>query len=197
MVATEAQYHLKCLIDLYNRYRDINSAKTSATQERERVIGIALSEAVHFIEETIAVSKEGDVPVFRLQELVQMYKEELISYGLNDIADCVHVTRFKYKILQLVPCLRESKAGKLILLTLDKDLGKTLFEVCMSSAEDNGITLAKPAHIIRSYLFANVSPHRRTNSIPTCLVQLIGLILGSGGLDQQNARVIRICEKIG
>ena len=204
MVATEAQYHLKCLIDLYNRYRDFYSAKTTDTRERERVIGIALSEVVYFIEETITVSKEGDVPVFRLQELVQMYKEELRSYGLNDIADYVHVTRFKYKILQLVPCLRESKAGKFILLTLDKDLGKALFEVCRSSAEDNGITLAKAAHIIRSYLFENdeifdgdVSPHRRTNSIPTCLVQLIGLILEGGGLNQQNTRAIRICENIG
>ena len=168
------------------------------------LIGIALAEVMYFIEETITVSKEGDVPVFRLQELVQMYKEELRSYGLNDIADYVHVTRFKYKILQLVPCLRESKAGKFILLTLDKDLGKALFEVCMSSAEGNGITLAKAAHIIRSYLFENdeifdgdVSPHRRTNSIPTCLVQLIGLILEGGGLNQQNTRVIRICENIG
>ena len=54
------------------RYRDFNSAKTLDIRERDSVIGIVLSEVMYFIEETIAVSNEGDVPVFQLQELVQM-----------------------------------------------------------------------------------------------------------------------------
>ena len=69
----------------------------------------------------IANSVEGDVPVFKLFELVKMYKEELEGYGLP--SDNVHTSRFKQRVLSAVPCLSESKAKKVAVLTLKDEIG--------------------------------------------------------------------------
>ena len=53
----------------------------------------------------IANLVEGDVPVFKLFELVKLYKEELERYGLP--LDNVHTSQFKQRILSAFPCLSE------------------------------------------------------------------------------------------
>ena len=69
MVATEAKYHRICLITLYNRYRDHNLKKSEESSELEMIHGIAFSEVVTFVEDTISNSDEDTVPVFKLQDL--------------------------------------------------------------------------------------------------------------------------------
>ena len=77
MIATEAKYHLNCLTNLYNTYRQHTSLKSSYSSETERYKGIAFTEVINFMIDKIANSVEGDVPGFKLFELVKMYKEEL------------------------------------------------------------------------------------------------------------------------
>ena len=73
--------------------------------------------------------------------------------GLVD--EYVHDTGFKIKILELIPCLIESKAGRFVLLTLKEDIGRALFEACRSSDEEEGMTLVRAASRIRRTLLIN------------------------------------------
>ena len=106
--------------------------------------------------------------------MVKLYKEELERYGLP--SDNVHTSRFKQRVLSAFPCFSESKAKKVVVLTLKDEIGTAVMKC---SDEDDGIILSKAAHIIRCSLLTvdeifngNVSREQQTN-----LVQLIELIL--------------------
>ena len=62
-----------------------------------------------------------------------------------------HNTRFKDKILRLVPELTEYRKGRDIILTLREGCGDTIFEAC--DLQDDGICLVKAAAIIRNEIF--------------------------------------------
>ena len=192
MVAAEAMYHSKCLVQLYNRCRSHTHFKTGAESDRDRIKGIALPEVVSFIENSIELSEEGVSPVFHLNELLKLHKQELTQQGLVD--DYVHDTRFKVKNLELIPCLTESKAGKFVLLTLKEDIVRALFEACRSSDEEEGMTLVRAASRIRRTLLINdevfdgdLSEERQRKSVPSSLVQLVSLILDGGNLGQKKS----------
>lgn len=67
MVATEATYHRKCLIALYNSYRKHNCNKMK-DKDVHMVEGIALSEVINFVEENIFLSDKDTTPVFKLKK---------------------------------------------------------------------------------------------------------------------------------
>ena len=152
--------------------------------------GIAFSEVFNFMMDKIANSVEGDVPVFKLFELVKMYKEEFEGYGL--LSDNVHTSRFKQQVLSGVPCLSGSKA----VLTLKDEIGIALMKC---SDEDDVIILSKAAHIVRRSLLTidavfngNVSRGEQTNSVPSSIVQLIELILQGEKAQNANLRYISV-----
>ena len=83
-----------------------------------------------------------------------LYTNKIICFGVsNEVAESVHTTRFKQQILEHFPSLVETKDGRSILLTLDREMGRALFEACKSTSLDDGIILAKAANIIRGELF--------------------------------------------
>ena len=104
MVATEAKYHRGCLIMLYNSYRKHNYNKMKE-REVQMLEGIALSEVVEFVEESILVSDKDTTPVFKLKDLTELYQNRLRMYGAEEAANSVHATRLKNKILENVPGL--------------------------------------------------------------------------------------------
>ena len=106
-------------------------------------IGIALSEVVSYIEETIHSSDATAVPVFRLQDLKALYQKQMQLNGasIEDI-ERVHVTRFKLRLLEEVPGLCESKSGRNVLLTIDSEIGMALFEACRSTSQDDNLIIA-------------------------------------------------------
>ena len=191
MVATEAKYHRVCLVQLYNRYRTHNLNK-SRESEFQLIAGIALSEVINFVEECILSSDQETVPVFQLQQLKDMYQKRLIVHGASvDIAERVHVTRLKNVILENVPGMCATKSGKYVLLTLDGEMGRALFDACLNSNRDDGLLLAKVAHMIRKDIFSqdevfdgDLSKDRQLASVPSSLLQLVALIM-EGGSDQE------------
>ena len=190
MVATEAKYHKNCLSKFYNQYRDYNNKKTAETRRIEQIKGIAFAEVVNFIEDTIEISSDEEVPVFKLTDLEDMYSKKMLYHGATaDEADYVHVTRFKAEILNHLPCLVESKNGKSILLTLDTEMGRALFEACQNTSTDDGIILAKAAGIIRRNLLlkeevfnGDISREKQAQSVHVSLVNLITLIMEGGSI---------------
>ena len=96
----------------------------------------------------------------------------------------VHITRLKNQILENFPCLCETKKGKFILLTIESEMGRALFEESQSSSHDDGMIVAKAASVIRKQLFNNdeiyngdLSRERQMTSIPQVLHHFIQFLL--------------------
>ena len=126
---------------------------------------------------------------------------EIAQQGLVD--EYVHHTRFKIKILELISCLTESRAGKFVLLTLKEDIDHALFEACRSSDEEEGMTLVRAASRIRRTLLINdevfdgdLSEERQRKSVSSSLVQLISLILEGATWDKKSNNLERTSTNI-
>ena len=140
------------------------------------------------MEDSIDLSDDSTVPVFRLQDMKIMYQKQMKAHGASTgMADLVHTTRFKQKLLENIPGLCESKDGRCILLTLDGQMGRALFEACRSSNHEDGMVIAKAASIVRRDMFirdeifdGDLSRHRQTLSVSSTLLQLVSLILEGG-----------------
>lgn len=111
---------------------------------------------VSFIKDTIQCSEKLTVPVLRLHDLNSMYRERMLIHGAGqDDVEYIRSSRLKDDILFNVPGLWESKSGIHILLILQDEMGRALFETCNSSTHDDGIVIAEAADIIRRHMFSN------------------------------------------
>ena len=154
------------------------------------LLGIAIAEISTVIEEKIAIS-DTTTPIFMMKDLRMLYQEKLRQLGAPEqLIEKVNVTKLKNRILELLPGLCEQKNGKYVILTLNGDVGKAIFEATTNSALDDGVILAKAAKIVRKHLFLNeevfdgdISKARQMSSVPAHLLHLLGLIL-EGSTDQ-------------
>ena len=65
-----------------------------------------MGDSFGFIEDTITFSDTSTVPVFRLKDLTDMYKNQMLPHGASvEETETVQVTHFKREILELVPGL--------------------------------------------------------------------------------------------
>ena len=109
-------------------------------------------QVLQYIEDTIAFSAKEAIPVFRLQDLMSMYKNQMLKYvALQKDAERVHSTRLKLKLLEHVPGLCEAKDGRNVLFTLDR----AVFEACNKNKHNDRIIITKAAHILRKQLLLN------------------------------------------
>ena len=90
-------------------------------------------------------------------------------------------------ILENSPGLCVTESSKYVLVTLMDELGRALFNACLSSCSDYGILLAKAAQIIRKDLLRHeqhfngvISKERHFEEIPSSIFQLISLIIEAG-----------------
>ena len=73
----------------------------------------------------------------------------MLEHGaLQKNAEWVHSTRLKLQLLEHVPGLCEANDGCIVLLTLDSEVGRAVFEVCNNKTHGDGIITAKAAHIL-------------------------------------------------
>ena len=157
---------------------------------------MAMSEVIYFIEESVRFSEKS--PVFMLKDLKSMYSQILVEQGVNQY---IHSTRFKDCLLESIPGLCESRSGRDILLSLDGEAGRALFEACSSSCMDDSIILAKAAHIVRDDLFkqttdfnCDLSRAAQSMSVPYSMQQLIELILD--GSNSQSVRTKQVANNV-
>ena len=91
MVAQDAEYHVKCLVSLYNRAR--GTEKYSAESDADAVNhGIAFAELVSYIED--ARMDNLVAPIFKLSDLVSLYSNRLKQLG-TEVAGSIHSTKLK------------------------------------------------------------------------------------------------------
>ncbi|KAJ8046458.1 hypothetical protein HOLleu_05132 [Holothuria leucospilota] len=137
---------------------------------------LAFSELVIYIVES--KSNSGGPTVFRLAELVNLYRQRLEQLGVD--APDVNSTRLKDKLLAELPELQAHKQGRDVLLAFQEDIGVALSQ---SSDYSEAMILAKAAKILRRHMLDHKSTfdgtfHERCieEAIPRSLLQFVGMV---------------------
>ena len=89
MVAQDAEYHIKCLVTLYNRARASKSCNSDSDVDAVNH-GIAFAELVSYMEE--ACDDHLVAPVFKLSDLANLYSSRLEKLGTK-LPGRVHSTK--------------------------------------------------------------------------------------------------------
>ena len=93
MIALEAKYHCKCLVQLYNRARAVDG--TGGDKDIDAHLhGIAFAELVAYIEDFRM--EQSVAPIFKLADPANMYKAHLEQLS-TDVEGRVHTTRVKVR----------------------------------------------------------------------------------------------------
>ena len=181
IVARELKYHRSCLTALYNRERAhiATIAKESKDQSREKEIyPLVFSELLAYIVET-KLSTDGPV-VFKLADLVSLYKQRLEQFGKGSSDSDIHSTRLKDKLLAEIPELEAHKSGRDILLAFQKDVG---FVLSQASNYSEAIIHGKAANILRRHMIDHEFKfdsrfHKGCveNAIPPSLLEFVCMI---------------------
>ena len=94
LIAQDSQYHLQCLVALYNRAREAKLFKEPDGHAVNH--GIAFAELVSYIEDT---RNDNEVTsVFKLADLVNLYSNSLKQLR-TEVEACIYSTRLKEWIL--------------------------------------------------------------------------------------------------
>ena len=91
MVAQDAEYHVKCLVSLYNRARGTDTYTAESDVDAVNH-GIAFAELVPCIED--ARMDNLVAPIFKLSDLVSLYSNRLKQLG-TEVAGSIHSTKLK------------------------------------------------------------------------------------------------------
>ena len=106
ILAHELKYHRSCLTALYNRERGhiATIEKESKDQSQEKEINpLVFSELLAYIVETKL--RTGGPIVFKLADLVSLYKQRLEQFGIGSSDSDIHSSRLKDKLLAEIPKL--------------------------------------------------------------------------------------------
>ena len=139
MVALEAKYHTKCLVNFYNRARRARAKGYKGTDNKETISGIVFAELVLYIEETRQQDEESSL-VFKLSDLSQLYISRMEQLGVK-VDMRVHTTRLKERLLCEFTDMRPHKKGRDVLLAFEEDIGTALARACDFDSEVMPFTL--------------------------------------------------------
>ena len=195
LVASEAKYHAKCLIALYNAAarRNIPDQTTSTKdQALEAHHARAFAELFAFIDDALANRREqGTSPVFKLSDLIHLYNNRLTQLGIA--SPSIHSTRLKDRILANFPELHAFKEGRDVLSTSTSHIGAVVRKACETDADDDAIILARAARIIRkeiqstsSQFNGSFSENCQAEALPPSLVTLIAMLLYGANITEQS-----------
>ncbi len=147
VVAQELKYHAACLAALYNKEKSHLSRNANSIEEEcfSNIYPLVFSELLTYMTEAKLNSEKPSV--FRLAELVNLYKQRLQQLGED--ASNVNSTRLKEKILKELPEVEAHKKGRDVLLAFQDDISLTLSESC---AYSDAIILSKAAKILRRHM---------------------------------------------
>lgn len=176
VVAQELKYHATCLDALYNKEKTHLSRNASSMEEESNVYPIVFSELLACMAET-KLNSEG-TKVFRLAELVDLYKQRLQQLGVE--APNVNSTRLKEKILKELPELEAHKKGRDVLLAFQDEVALALSESC---AYSDAIILSKAAKILRRHMLDHTiltdgtyNMNSTEEVVPPSLLQFVGMV---------------------
>ena len=205
LVASEARYHSRCLVALYNAADRVKSSEGTASHATEACYARAFAELIAFLEESLASTDERS-PVFKLSDLVQLYVKRLEQLGVS--CPCVHSTRLKDRIVASFPELQAFKDGRDILLTSKEDIGTTLRQVYEKDLDNDAYILAQAARIVRKEIvnttiqFDDSFPENyQVKGLPQSLQTLVAMLcdgpsIKEQSLGTQNQAQLSICQLI-
>ena len=202
LVALDARYHAKCLVKLYNA--STRSGEDTNIGISDRVShGLALAELIGFIEDT-RNNDDNVAPVFRLADLIQLYSERLLDFGVEQ-SGRIHSTDLKIRLLANIPGLRAFKQGRNVMLSFEDDVGLALKEATLDDYDDEAICLANAAQIVRRYMQQKTSTFTgsfgnncQEEAIPQSLLALVSMIMDGTNIKKQGPRHISsICSHCG
>ena len=182
MVATDAKYHLKCLVSLYNKARKQKtcSGNTMASSSSYKPIDgdeLAFAELIAFIDESLRVEEPA---VLKLSDLVKFYTLKLSE--LEGEQAKVNSTRLKSRILATFPDLTAHNEGREVFFILSHENGSVLLEA--KNADSEEVCLAKAAMIVRKELLhvnnsfdGTFAPESQKESVPASLRTLLDMIM--------------------
>ena len=200
LIAREAKYHLKCLVNLRNQYR--SHVRKSSQQARDT--DEKLNESRAFMELTSYIEKAVDTGnlLFQLSDIHSMYVNRLEDFGINKQ---INKTRLKVNLLENFPEAQEQHDGKNIIIVFEEGMKNMLREAIKKRdfSEDVAI-LAKAATIVRNDIFnhdhfkftGSFPPKCQTNSLPSSLKSLVSLILNGTNLKDQDRHESQACLTI-
>ena len=91
LIAQDAQYHVQCLVSLYNRTRETKPSDNFDVYTVNE--GIAFAELVSYIEDSRMDAL--DAPIFKFTDLVNLFSTRLKQLGTN-VVGRIHSTKLKY-----------------------------------------------------------------------------------------------------
>ena len=145
VIALEAKYHRNCLTTLYNKARQATE-KQEKKENYSHLHGIAFAELVAYMED---MRDEESVSVFKLTDMVSLYKKRLQQLGVT-VGNRIHSTRRKIRLLSALPDLTAHVQGREILLTFKEDIGLALIKAC--DRDSDVVHLMRAAQVIRKEL---------------------------------------------
>jgi len=195
LVALDARYHAKCLVKLYNA--STRSGEDTNIGISDRVShGLALAELIGFIEDT-RNNDDNVAPVFRLADLIQLYSERLLDFGVEQ-SGRIHSTDLKIRLLANIPGLRAFKQGRNVMLSFEDDVGLALKEATLDDYDDEAICLAKAAQIVRrdmqqktSTFTGSFGNNCQEEAIPQSLLALVSMIMDGTNIKNKDPDTFR------
>lgn len=196
LVAQEAKYHTRCLLDLYGRrekhVRQMqHSESEESMSESESFHGIVFAQLVSYIEEMR--SDNSVAPIFKLCDLAKMYSDRLSQLTTdNMVLKRVHSTRLKERLQEHFPKMRAQVEGRDVLLVFESDIGPALVKACQHDSDQDAMCLSRAAQIVRRYMFDVTKPFSGTfsdscqqSSVPPKLLALVAMILEGPNITAQ------------
>lgn len=190
LVALEACYHASCLAALYKREKSFRQ-KAQEDNITSRPESIALAELITYMEEQSMTTNSEELPVFRLDDLANLYTSRIAQFGDGSVQTRVNTTRLKERILCQVPDLRAYKQGRHVFLAFRDDIGASL-QRAHTSYDEDAIHLAKAAGIIRKDMQSvknsfngSFDQNCQVTSVPESLVSLINMVLYGPNIESQ------------
>ena len=119
-----------------------------------------------------------------------MYKTRLEQLDA-DVEGRIHTSRFKKRLLSVLPDLQAHLQGKCVILTFDEDIGSALRKAC--NIDDDAIHLARAAQLVRKEMFGkkytfdgSFKPSCEQDVIPPSLMALVSMILDGPNIKHQS-----------
>ena len=189
LIVQDAQYHVQCLVSLYNRARE---TKLSDDFDVDSVNhGIAFAELVSYIEDSRMDNLVASV--FKLTDLVNLYSTRLKQLG-TDVTERIHSTKLKDRLLGYFQDIEAHKQGRDEVLISNKDVGSALSKACEHDADNDAVHLARATSIVRRDMFKMKNQFNgsfemkcQEKSLPASLLALVAMVLNGPNIQTQSS----------
>ena len=189
LIAQEAKYHKKCLLNLYNRCRP-SQVRDSNNESEDTCHGTALAELVVYIQES---REEDNIKYFKLAELKKLYVSRLDQLGV-DTSNVQNSTRLKERLLVQLPGMMSYNKGRHVYLAFNDDVGDLVHTAFSADIDEQSVLMTKVARTLRKDMFSHKSSSppcidlkNQSDSVPQTLISLVNMIINGSNITEQSS----------